>query len=303
MAMQQADAAAEPGQEPKEAVPPWLARQQPNLADLFGGSSSDEEQAQQQAAKTAARRAGEALPGKARLKTDSSKAFRTGVAADFSAGGAQAAVSAAGNGLSTSALQPEVPNPAPTRITQRNGKAGRPAIEAIVTPAKRMPGMNHSAVAQQLEQDLSGSEQPPALGLLSGIRTDDASQQKSQNRGSKRRDPWKPVVLEDYNDEEEGNTPKFGVVGTDPWDAAVSDKDARRATPGASSSESDGPQPSSTSAARQRGAGRHQNGGQNTAQASTGAAQEAKKSSIHESLKQALAAQVRLTVFPHSLLY
>ena len=199
--MQKADASAEPQQGPKEAVPPWLASQQPNLADLFGASSSDEEQAPEQAVKPAAAIPTKASPDTAHLGTDSLQAARKGTFADSAAG---------------------------------------------------------------------------------AMQTD--------------------VSMKDYNDEEEGNTPKFGAQGIDAWDAVVSDEDAGKATPGASSADSDGPQPSD-SAARERAADRGQNGSRNTAQANTSTAQETKKSSISESLKQALAAQVWLAKPPNTSLY
>ena len=293
--MLQADAAAEPEHGPKEAVPPWLARQQPSLADLFGASSSDEEQATEKAGKSAASRAVEANPSKASLHTDSLQANRNANTADSTAGAAQTAVSAAVSGLRMRTPQTEVPDPA-ARVTVDTGAQG-PGKTAASMPKQRKQRIGHSAVT---EHDPSSGARLLQLSLPSAKGGSEVSQhtapmtQSGGGRvGSNRTGALEPAVPEDYNDEEEGNTPKFGAEGADPWDAVSSDEDAGKEIPGASSADSDGPE-SSKIAVRGGGATRGQNGSQNATQASTSATQEAKKPSIPESLKQALAAQVQL---------
>ena len=236
---------------------------------------------------------------------------------------------AAEDGLKISTLQPEVADPAPG--AKGDGRAQRPAHAAAQAPGQRI---NYSAVAEQLKsgkdaplaggscgrgaprggrggsqpRQRAGSsvEQPPAARLHSATEGATASQKLSsvQGRGSrsgsKRRDPWAPVVLDDGDADEGGDTPRIGTARTDPWEAAASDKDASRATPGSSSADSDGPQPKHT-AAQGRRADRRQNGSRSTVQANISANPEPKKSSIPESLKQALAAQACLAMLPRCL--
>lgn len=317
-------------QDPKEAVPPWLAGQKPDLTELFGASSSDEERAPEQAARPAAGRAGEAKPSQACFGTDNLQATKRTPAAEGAEEAKQTDLSAADDGLKIRTLRPEVPNPVPDG--KGGGSAQRLANAAAKTPGQRI---NYSAVAEQLKscKDAphaggssgcntprggrgnsqpklragSSTEQPPAVSLHSATEGGIASQNLSsmQGRGitpgSKRRDPWAPVLLDDDDADEGGDTPRFGTARTGPWEPMNSDKDASRVTPGSSSADSDAPQPKRT-AAQGRGADRRQNGAsRNTAQTKASAGLEPKKSSIPESLKQALAAQVWPTKLPHGL--
>ena len=322
-------------QGPNEAVPPWLARQQPDLPDLFGASSSDDDQAPEQAPKSAGGTLDAANPDQTHTGADSLQAPKKGTSTTAAANSlTQTAVPAASSGLGTSTQQPELP--ASPLGAQREGEAQRRTKAAAETPAQRAQRINYGAVAVQLKREPSDrvsldkqlgssqavqpcrgssgqdratadggngrlkrkagsmTEQPAAMSLPSTYSGGKASQKllsiqsQGARSGSKRRDAWAPVVLDDSDADEEGDTPRYGTARTGPWEA---DEDASRATPGDTSGDSGGPQPKST-AAKGRGADRRQKGSRISAQGNASANPEDRKTSIPDALKQALAAEV-----------
>lgn len=324
-------------QGPNEAVPPWLARQQPDLADLFVASSSDDVQAPEQATKSVGGTLDAANPDQTHTGADSLQAPKKGTSTTAAANSlTQTAAPAASycSGLGTSTQQPELP--ASPLGAQREGEAQRRTKAAAMTPAQRAQRINYGAVAAQLKREPSDSisldkqlgssqavqpcrgssgqdratadggngrlkrkagsmtEQPAAMSLPSTYSGGKASQKllsiqsQGARSGSKHRDAWAPVVLDDSDADEEGDAPRYGTARTEPWEA---DKDASRATPGDTSADIGGPQPKST-AAKGRGADRRQKGSRISAQGNASANPEDRKTSIPEALKQALAAEV-----------
>ncbi len=111
-------------QGPNEAVPPWLARQQPDLPDLFGASSSDDDQAPEQAPKSAGGTLDAANSDQTHTGADSLQAPKKGTSTTAAANSlTQTAVPAASSGLGTSTQQPELP--ASPLGAQREGEADR----------------------------------------------------------------------------------------------------------------------------------------------------------------------------------
>lgn len=318
----------------KEPVPPWLTRQQPDLADLFGASSSEDDQAPEQAPKSADGNLDGANSDQAHTRAESLQASTKAATNGLT----QSAVTAAGKVLRVSTQQPELP--ASSLGARREGIAPRPAKAAAETSAQRAQRIDYGAVAAQLKREPSDSaipnrqlgssqavqpsrglpghekarddggngrlkrkagsmtEQPAAMSLPPKSNTDKASQRLSSKQsrgatsGSTRSNAWAPVVSEGSDAEEGGDTPRFDIARTGPWEP---NEDASRGTPGDTSADSDGPKPSSMGA-EGRSAERHRKGSQKPVQANANADPERKKSSIPEVLKQALAAEVWLAV-------
>ena len=243
-------AAAE--QDPKEAMPPWLARKQPGMADLFGVSSSDDEQTPEKTAKADTSKPKQTASG-AGLQApslhdngtfnDSSRAEK-GVQNQVrnSAAGAKAAADA---DLRSSAVKQEPPVPTPTLGKLREG------AQISVTPTEVLleqhkPQIDYSAVAKRLRREASGGagldKQPSADRAAPGKRASSGSVRPVPDRadakeGIKRKaaSTRGQASAKASASAAEGNTaPKklsveqrratnLGSKGRDPWEAAISD--------------------------------------------------------------------------------
>ena len=294
VAMQQAEGpSAQTQQGPKEAMPPWLARQQPKLADLFGASSSDNEQAPEQAALPANGRADEVNPCTA--PASSTQAIRKDTTANnASAESAQNGVSAAGSGLRVNTPQPQLPSSALS--ANKSGGLQSPAKAAGENPGQHRQRINYSAVAKQLKRHPSGSASLYTQTEL--LRSAPASRGSS---GHVRAKADEAAVLHSGNAEDESETPK-GPAPRDLWESADSDEEASRESLDDRSADDNSAQLRSSSA-EGRGADRRRNRTREAVRADSTASREAKKPSIPKSLKQALAAQVSLALLSYGLCF
>jgi len=243
-------AAAE--QDPKEAMPPWLAHKQPGMADLLGASSSDNEQTPENAAKADTSKLKQIASG-AGLQAPSlhdngrlinSSRAQKGVPNQVR-NSAAAAKAAADADLRSSALKQESLVPTPTLSKLREGaQISVPSTD--VSPEQQKLQIDYSAVAKRLRREVSGSagldRQPLADRTAPGKRASSGSVRAvpvtANAKGGMKR---KAVSITGQASGKtsasapEGNTapkmlsvdprqaPDLGSKGRDPWEAVISD--------------------------------------------------------------------------------
>ena len=304
MCVQDVQASAVAEQEPKAAVPPWLAAQQAAaehaaMQDLFGASSSDDEKAPAGSSLVPTKAFDESgAEGKGDASAqDLSSVAEAGVPvlkAEEPAESQQGFTQAAGS----NAMGGKLPDSASEQTSKKDPKirsSSRPASanKVGVTVGSSGAGavdiaegrIDYARVAERLRQKASGVE---------GTRD---TRKGSAKKRKKHFDPWEPVL------ESEGPA-RSGSIGRDavaegghtprrmePWGAAGSDEDASMGLHDDSSAASD----STKNRSRPAAPGRGGSAKGKALQPAGSAKLEPKKPTIPEALKQSLAAQVLFT--------